>query len=186
MEELGLLFRLILAFLFLSTFVSKISDMGTHLSIVRAYQIIPYSWSKGFTYLDLGLQVSVAVSLLIGLFTTLGLFLAILLLGVYTLAISINLARGRKKISCGCGGMAGNHFLSWKLVLRNLVFISLAVCVGQWSGGWASVDHYLMSGSFEITNGVMAIFFSSVCISLLMAISGEISTFKHILRKRQG
>ncbi|OUQ85403.1 methylamine utilization protein MauE [Brevibacillus brevis] len=186
MEELGLLFRLILAFLFLSTFISKIRDMGTHLSIVRAYQIIPYSWSKSFTYLDLGLQATVAVSLLIGLFTTLGLSLAILLLGVYTLAISINLARGRKKISCGCGGMAGNHFLSWKLVLRNLVFISLAVCVGQWSGGWASIDHYLMSGNFEITNGVMAIFFSSVCISLLMAIGGEISTFKHILRKRQG
>ncbi|MGG4451211.1 MauE/DoxX family redox-associated membrane protein [Brevibacillus porteri] len=186
MEELGLLFRLILAFLFLSTFFSKISDMGTHLSIVRAYQIIPYSWSKGFTYLDLGLQATVAISLLIGLFTTLGLSLAILLLGAYTLAISINLARGRKKISCGCGGMAGNHFLSWKLVLRNLVFINLAVYVGQWSGGWVSVDHYLLYGSFEIANWVIAIFFSSVCISLLMAISGEINTFKHIFRKRQG
>ncbi|EJL27433.1 MauE/DoxX family redox-associated membrane protein [Brevibacillus sp. BC25] len=186
MEELGLLFRLILAFLFLSTFVSKISDISTHFSIVRAYQIIPYQWSKSFTYIDLGLQAAVAISLLLGFFTTLGLSLAILLLGAYTLAISINLARGRKKISCGCGGMAGNHFLSWKLVLRNLVFISLAVYVGQWSGGWASVDHYLLSGSFGVTNGVFAIFFSSVCISLLMAISGEISTFKHILRKRQG
>ncbi|MGG4445696.1 MauE/DoxX family redox-associated membrane protein [Brevibacillus porteri] len=186
MEELGLLFRLILAFLFLSTFVSKISDMGTHLSIVRAYQIIPYSWSKSFTYMDLVLQAAVAISLLIGLFTTLGLSLAVLLLGAYTLAISINLARGRKKISCGCGGMAGNHFLSWKLVLRNLVFISLAVYVGQWSGGWASVDHYLLSGHFGFANWVIAIFFSSVCISLLMAISGEISTFQHILRKRQG
>ncbi|MED1783725.1 MauE/DoxX family redox-associated membrane protein [Brevibacillus fortis] len=186
MEEIGLLFRLILAFLFLSTFVSKISDMGTHLSIVRAYQIIPYSWSKSFTYLDLGLQATVAISLSLGLFTTLGLSLAILLLGAYTLAISINLARGRRKISCGCGGMAGNHFLSWKLVLRNLVFISLAVYVGQWSGGWASVDHYLSSGSFEIANWVIAIVFSSVCISLLMAIGGEISTFQQILRKRQG
>ncbi|MED1799033.1 MauE/DoxX family redox-associated membrane protein [Brevibacillus porteri] len=186
MEELGLLFRLILAFLFLSTFVSKISDISTHLSIVQAYQIIPYQWSKSFTYLDLGLQAIVAISLLLGLFTTLGLFLAILLLGAYTLAISINLARGRKKISCGCGGMAGNHFLSWKLVLRNLVFISMAVYVGQWSGGWASVDHYLLSGNFGIANWVIAIFFSSVCISLLMAISGEISTFQHILRKRQG
>ncbi|GEC91227.1 MauE/DoxX family redox-associated membrane protein [Brevibacillus brevis] len=186
MEELGLLFRLVLAFLFLSTFVSKISDISTHLSIVRAYQIIPYSWSKSFTYLDLGLQATVAIFLLLGFFTTLGLSLAILLLGAYTLAISINLARGRKKISCGCGGMAGNHFLSWKLVLRNLVFISLAVYVGQWSGSWASVDHYLESGRFEIANWVIAIFFSSVCISLLMAISGEISTFKHILRKRQG
>ncbi|NTU32688.1 methylamine utilization protein MauE [Brevibacillus sp. HB1.1] len=186
MEELGLLFRLILAFLFLSTFVSKIIDMGTHLSIVRAYQIIPYSWSKSFTYMDLVLQAAVAISLLIGLFTTLGLSLAVLLLGAYTLAISINLARGRKKISCGCGGMAGNHFLSWKLVLRNLVFISMAVYVGQWSGGWASVDHYVLSGHFGIANWVIAIFFSSVCISLLMAISGEISTFQHILRKRQG
>ncbi|MFS0554349.1 MauE/DoxX family redox-associated membrane protein [Brevibacillus sp. 179-C9.3 HS] len=184
MEELGLLFRLILAFLFLSTFVSKISDMGTHLSIVRAYRIIPYPWSKSFTYLDLGLQVIVGISLLIGLFTKLGLSLAILLLGAYTAAIIINLVRGREKISCGCGGMAGNHFLSWKLVFRNLVFIILAVYVGQWSGGWASVDHYLSSGSFEITSSVIAISFSSVCISLLMAVSAEISTFKHILRKR--
>lgn len=45
---------------------------------------------------------------------------ALLLLAVVTLAVVINLLRGREDISCGCGGASGDQRLSWSLVLRNL------------------------------------------------------------------
>lgn len=184
MEELGLLFRLVLAWLFISAFLSKISDFTTHLSIIREYQIIPYRWSKSFAYVDLGMQAFVGISMLFGLFTQLGLALALLLLVAYTVAISMNLLKGRRQISCGCGGLAGNHFLSWKLVGRNVVFIGLAIYVRKWSGGWASLDFYLTAEGAWFADWIIAIGFSSVCICLLMGIFGEISTLKHILRKR--
>lgn len=42
------------------------------------------------------------------------------LLAAYTLAIAVNLLRGRRYISCGCGLAGGGaEYLSWGLALRN-------------------------------------------------------------------
>ena len=52
------------------------------------------------------------------------------LLGVYALAIAINLLRGRVHFDCGCGfaGKSDNEqYLSGGLVLRNVVLIVLAL-----------------------------------------------------------
>lgn len=53
-----------------------------------------------------------------------------LLLGIYALAIGINLIRGRLHIDCGCGfgGKSENaQFISAGLVARNLILMSLAL-----------------------------------------------------------
>ena len=52
--------------------------------------------------------------------------IAVLLL-VYTLAIGINLLRGRRDIDCGCGGPARRQTLSGWLVARNLVLMVLGL-----------------------------------------------------------
>lgn len=52
------------------------------------------------------------------------------LLGVYALAIGINLRRGRVHFDCGCsfGGKDGNEqFLSGGLVIRNLILMATAL-----------------------------------------------------------
>jgi hypothetical protein len=43
------------------------------------------------------------------------------LLLAYAGAIAVNLVRGRDRIDCGCGGVAGRERLSWWLVGRNVV-----------------------------------------------------------------
>lgn len=53
-----------------------------------------------------------------------------LLLGVYALAIGINIARGRVHFDCGCGfgGQSENEqYLSGGLILRNLLLIAAAL-----------------------------------------------------------
>lgn len=47
------------------------------------------------------------------------------LLAAYTLAIALNLLRGRRYVSCGCGlsGDGGEH-LSWGLVWRNILLVA--------------------------------------------------------------
>jgi hypothetical protein len=47
------------------------------------------------------------------------------LLGLYALAIAINLHRGHVTIDCGCGGPG--HGLSWLLVARNAALAGVAV-----------------------------------------------------------
>jgi Methylamine utilisation protein MauE len=54
---------------------------------------------------------------------------SLLLIG-YTIAIAINLLRGRVYISCGCGlsnSAAGGQSLSWGLVLRNILLVLIAL-----------------------------------------------------------
>lgn len=63
-----------------------------------------------------------------------GALAAAALLTVVTLAVAINLARGRSHIDCGCGSQGGQH-LSWALVLRNLVLIGLALLADASSTG---------------------------------------------------
>ena len=63
---------------------------------------------------------------------------ATLLLSVYTLAIAINLARGRTGIDCGCGGEATP--LSGWLLVRNGLLLGLAGLAGstatpEWTPG---------------------------------------------------
>jgi hypothetical protein len=54
----------------------------------------------------------------------------IVLLGVFTGAIAINLARGRTDIDCGCFGPALRQRLSWWLLLRNgALFALLAIAL---------------------------------------------------------
>lgn len=48
-------------------------------------------------------------------------------------AISVNLAKGRFEIDCGCG-FWGKSKIGWHLVLRNLGFAGLAIVSGAlWS-----------------------------------------------------
>ncbi|HEX5789044.1 MAG TPA: MauE/DoxX family redox-associated membrane protein [Woeseiaceae bacterium] len=50
------------------------------------------------------------------------------LLTAYTLAIAVNLLRGRRYISCGCGLAGGGaEYLSWGLVLRNAFLVGVAL-----------------------------------------------------------
>ncbi|XKK34000.1 DoxX family membrane protein [Bacillus sp. A17A.1] len=125
MSEIILIFRVIIGILFLSTAISKILDFKKHVIIVKEYEIIPHKLAKFFSIFEVILEFSCAILLLLGLFPIiagLGLFI---LLVLYTMGIVINLLRKRTTISCGCGGIAGNHHLSWFLVLRNIVLLTV-------------------------------------------------------------
>ena len=50
-----------------------------------------------------------------------------LLLSLYTAAIVLNLARGRRDIDCGCGGPGSRQTLHEWLVWRNLAYLTLAL-----------------------------------------------------------
>lgn len=56
-----------------------------------------------------------------------------LLLALYTLAMAINLLRGRRHISCGCGlasSATDGQLLSWWLIARNGVLMGVALAAG--------------------------------------------------------
>jgi hypothetical protein len=71
------------------------------------------------------LEMIVGIALLSGLEKQWAAPAAILLLGVFAVAMGINLYRGRTHIDCGCGQLFLKQTLSWILVARNVVLALL-------------------------------------------------------------
>lgn len=152
MEELAMFCRLVLAAVFLSAGFAKLGKWEHHRVIVEEYQIMPLRLVPLFVRGEVWLEVLAGLLLLLGV--GVGSWLAGLLLISYTLAIGINLLRGRNRISCGCGGVVGDHQLSWWLVLRNLgLFVANAFGLqyvqtfGSVEAWWSTGDPWVLLNS---------------------------------------
>ncbi len=108
----------------------KVRDLDAFRSVVREYALLPNGSERlvapGLAVLEIALAgalvwppVRVEACVALG---------ALLL--AYTMAIGINLARGRRHIDCGCFGPAHRQALSGWMVWRNLVLLAAAVVAG--------------------------------------------------------
>ncbi|MGC5325732.1 MauE/DoxX family redox-associated membrane protein [Brevibacillus sp. SYSU BS000544] len=127
MEELALYFRFLLGVMFLSSTYSKMKYFQEHIATVREYKIIPTSLVRPFVNLNMIAEAITGSLLLLGLFQKSTVLAAISLITLYTTAIIVNLMRGRTEISCGCGGIVGNHKISWLLVVRNCILVFICI-----------------------------------------------------------
>lgn len=64
------------------------------------------------------------------------------LLVVFSGAIGINLARGRRDLSCHCGGVLGDHRISWWLVARNGLLLLATVLLISLPADPFALDHW--------------------------------------------
>ncbi|HEU4964485.1 MAG TPA: MauE/DoxX family redox-associated membrane protein [Bacilli bacterium] len=153
MEELALFARLTLALLFLTAAWSKLSHYEEHLAVLANYNLLPRALVKPFSLLEALAEIVVGLLLLLGLFAFWGELGAMLLLVMYTLAVGINLLRGRSEINCGCGGAVGSHKLSWWLVLRNVGLLAVSSWLLQSPALIGSVQGLVNGMSFAETFG---------------------------------
>jgi uncharacterized membrane protein YphA (DoxX/SURF4 family) len=127
--DVRLFLRLFLGLILLSVGTSKLLHPRRFQQGIRNYQLLP-------TFLESSEKFLMIVALLIvlgelvgglGLITGAKLVFAIMftqcLFLVFSGALIINLVRGRKDLSCHCGGALGNHLISWWLVGRNILLI---------------------------------------------------------------
>lgn len=149
MEEWTLFLRVFLGTIFLSTGISKVRNMQEHILIVKEYRILPSSQIYIVARVEVLIELFTGMMLFLGLFQTIGAVLASLLLILYSLAITINLIRGRNGISCGCGGAVGSHQISWFLVLRNLTLMTLAGWVYFNPAKWGSIENLWQGDSSD-------------------------------------
>lgn len=120
--------RCLLAVLFAIAAWHKASDPRRFTSTLDAYRLLP-SWLSGAAARVLPVaEVAVAVSLLLPVYRWAALG-AVALLVLYSVAITINLARGRPEIDCGCFGPAARVPLSGALIARNALLIGAAAIV---------------------------------------------------------
>ena len=130
-----LFLRLLFGLILLSAGTCKLVHSQQFRQSIQDYRLVP---SK----LEAQLSASIILSFVIPiaeLLTGLGLIsgfwlvpaavLAIGLFVVFSGAITINLLRGRRDLSCHCGGVVGDHLISWWLVVRNMLFVASLLVV---------------------------------------------------------
>jgi thiol-disulfide isomerase/thioredoxin len=112
-----------------STFSETLLDFGA-----------PGFLAKPLTRVLPGLEIATALLLLVGDPFRAGSIAALLLLLVFTLAVTINLIRG-KRPNCRCFGQVSSKPIGWTTIARNLVLSALAVaCFLLQTKRWAALD----------------------------------------------
>ena len=105
----------IFGYIFITSSLYKLLRFEQHYAIVYSYNIVPESTNRLFAWFDSVVELVIGLCLLIGLLLKINLIFAMLLLLMYTIAITINLFRGRTNIDCGCGELLemGKYQRSW-------------------------------------------------------------------------
>lgn len=107
----------------------KLRDVELFEGSLANYQLTPRWMEKPLAYLLPMLECAAAAGLMLAWTRALAASTLLALLAIFTGAIAINLARGRRSIDCGCFGPALRQELSGWLLTRNLFLIVVAAIV---------------------------------------------------------
>jgi uncharacterized membrane protein YphA (DoxX/SURF4 family) len=113
--------RVLGALVFGMAVLGKLHHRDEFVGLVANYQLVPEPLVPVVAWLVVALETVVVLSLATGVALAAGASLAVTLLCVFALAMTINLARGRQEIDCGCFQSALRQRLSVPLVVRNMV-----------------------------------------------------------------
>jgi len=117
--------------------VDKLREPELWRDAVENYRLLPGAAVPAFARTLPLLEIGAGVLLLPLATRPAGALLALALLAMFTAAIAINLARGRDRIDCGCGG--DGTPLGTAVVLRNVALMLLAVAAAAPLRGRATV-----------------------------------------------
>ena len=112
--------------LFLLAAVHKLTALATFRASLLGYQLLPGVLVSPASIVVPAFEALLGAAWLLAVSPVLTAFASAALLTAYTVAIAINVLRGRIHIDCGCGmtSSAGrDQQLSWGLVVRNLLLI---------------------------------------------------------------
>ncbi len=122
----SLALRAVLGLLLASAAVAKLRDLGGFSATLADYRLLPAALARPAAAALITAEIALALGLWLPSLRTLSALGIALLLSLYGVAITINFARGRRDIDCGCGGPLGRQALSKGLVLRNALLVSAA------------------------------------------------------------
>ncbi len=114
--------RLMIAAVFALAAYHAMREWAVFGGIVERYRIVPGQLARIMSRILPPLELVAAVFLLVPMIGRTGAALGLGLMTLFTVAISVNLVRGRVSIDCGCGGASGQK-LSVGLVVRNLLMM---------------------------------------------------------------
>lgn len=119
--------RLLLASMFAIAAFAKVRALDEFTGVLQNYHILPQKLVRPVAVATPPLELLVALGLLFELTRRIAAAAAASLLLGFSLAMAINLVRGRTQIDCGCFVGVLRQHISWGLVTRNAALIILAL-----------------------------------------------------------
>jgi hypothetical protein len=128
--------RSLVGLLLIYSGVAKLFEMGTFINVVRAFSLLPHAIASSVARAVPVAECATGSLLLVAVafpqsVARWSAVVAMLLLVVFSGALSINLMRGRRNISCGCFGARVGDQISWILVARNCILGGVAYLAFQ-------------------------------------------------------
>jgi uncharacterized membrane protein len=136
------------ATIFLGSAALKFAQPREFRAVVESYRLVPEAMALVLGWLLPALELAGAIGLVVAATRLSAALLLLSLLAVFTGAIALNLARGRRDLDCGCFGPLLRQQLSGWLVVRNglLGLLVLAALARGDARPLASLD-YLTIGA---------------------------------------
>ena len=132
----------LLAVVFLVAGANKLQALHTFEGVVYNFRLLPEALVRPVAYSLPFMELALAAALLITATRSYAGWSAAVLLGIFTLAVAVNLLRGRREIDCGCFSSELKQRLSPWLLLRNISLIGLALWI---AGNTVVVPYSLIS-----------------------------------------
>lgn len=151
-----------LAALFAVAAAHKLRAPRVFVATLGEYRLLPGVCVAPVAALTIGIELALVPGLLASSASALAGVVASALLLVYSAAIAVNLARGRRDIDCGCLGPARRQTLSGWLLVRNVGLLGVAALAALPPG----------ARSFVWLDGVSFVAGLLVSAALFTAISG--------------
>ena len=173
MELLLLGARLFLGIVFLSASIPKLFAPREFRRALTNYQLLPVwlvapvaAWLPRF-------ELLIAAVLLTGVAITITATVAGLALLAFSVAVGVNLARGRS-IECGCFGGASPRRITWRLVLRDVVLVAAAFAVAAHPPAtWAAVGWPVVTSGPVPMNEAFAVLFATTLAVVIEQVVAE-------------
>ncbi|WP_342491062.1 MauE/DoxX family redox-associated membrane protein [Bacillus sp. FSL R5-0422] len=117
----------LLGIIFAGAWIDKVSKQTAHIQQMNAYRLLPRTLTAPVFYLFLTVELACTGLLFVGNMSLVPAIGLTALLCIYTGAVTLNLLRGHRNISCGCGGLLENDHLHWGIVIRNVLMLALVI-----------------------------------------------------------
>lgn len=164
-------YMVLLGIVFILSGTEKLAKQEEHRRLLFNYQILSMKQIKRFLPVLASLEILIGLLLFSLQLSKVAIVGAVGLMLIFTGAIAINLFRGRKDISCGCGGVMGNHKISWWLVVRNgCISLGFVLCL-PFEESIKSIGLYYGVACFS----AIFIILCSLIIKNLSTVQGEIN-----------
>ena len=141
-----LLLRLALGGLLLLAGITKLADRASFRDAVGAYEILPRALTLPFAAALPWVETALGALLLLGFGTTFAAALGTAVFLSFSLAIGVNLARGRD-VDCHCFGAVQSERIGWPTLLRSVALTFAALTVAVATSRFGSLELALFGSS---------------------------------------